>query len=670
MLIKRLKPFSKDVTEAKAPRPGMKLWGVTMKKISKPLIFSTVILSLFLSVFVNNLLAAPVSIESAQQVALNWMDEKTRRTYEMNEVSEVYIKKLKDEQVYYVFNIRGKGWVIVAADDVVYPIICYSRKGSYSEKEHPPAFDVWMNNVSKDIYGAITARLSPITKVTEAWSRLDAPKEDFRTDTTYSRQDIEPLLETIWNQREFYNESCPSDTSGPSYAGGHAVAGCVAVAMAQVLKYHNYPTTGIGSHSYVPKDHPEYGTQSADFSSTTYDWAAMPTAISTSNNAIATLIYHCGVSVDMNYGPSSSSATLWYTSNANSVSALKNYFKYEESLYSDSKSNYTDEAWKSLLKEELDANRPIPYRGTGHAFVCDGYEGTDYFHFNWGWGGSYDGYFYLDALTPGSHDYTPDQRAIFGVKPAGPVQELTIPYKEGFESGIPENWITCCKRVSVSTQEYHSGTSSLLLGSLDGTGTNCSTAILKMRVPENGYYLTFWVKRGYYSASTYNTHSVLIRPEFGTEVLHTVFSDGLNDDEWQQFTVDLTPWANTTVSLYFEQLNRSSSRAQWMYIDDVEIVAPEVIYVSGDGDCGGKTPCHDAIQKAIDDAPTEWTILVRQGTYAESLSLGNAKTLLIKGGYNQAYDQQTANTTFIELPGQTTLKTSNGSLKFQMISVR
>ena len=278
----------------------------------------------------------------------------------------------------------------------------------------------------------------------------------------------------------------------------------------------------------------------------------------------------------------------------------------------------------------------------------------------------------MDALTPGSYDYTPDQRAIFGVKPAGPVQVLTIPYQEGFEGGIPENWITCCKRVSISTEEHHSGRKSLLLGSLDGTGTNCSTAILKMHVPENGYSLTFWVKRGYNSSSTYNKHSVLIKPEFGTEVLHTVFSDGFNDDEWQQFAVDLSQWANTTISLYFEQLNRSSSRPQWMYIDDIEIVAPTVMYVSEDGKCGGKSPCFDSIQKAIDDAPdasTEWTILVRQGTYAESLRLANAKTLLIKGGYNQAYDQQTANTTFIEFPGQTTLNATNGSLKFQMISV-
>ena len=148
-----------------------------MKKTSKPLLFATVTLSLFLSFFVKNLLAAPVSIESPQQVALNWMGEKTHRTYEMNEVSEVYAKKLKNEQVYFVFNVGEKGWVIVAADDVVYPIICYSREGSYSEKNHPPAFDEWMNNVSKDIYAAITAGLPRFRKQPRLGADLTRPKK-------------------------------------------------------------------------------------------------------------------------------------------------------------------------------------------------------------------------------------------------------------------------------------------------------------------------------------------------------------------------------------------------------------------------------------------------------------------------------------------------------------
>ena len=186
------------------------------------------------------------------------------------------------------------------------------------------------------------------------------------------------------------------------------------------MKYWEYPSQGIGFHSYNEDD---YGTLSANFASTTYNWAAMPNNVTSSNNAVATLMYHCGVSVDMNYGVGGSSAQTLDVANA-----LINYFGYSPQIEGLYKTNYSNVQWINLLKTDLDNNRPIQYAGSGngggHSFVCDGYDNNDWFHFNWGWGGSSDGYFDLDYLNPGSlgtgggtGGFNTNQRAIIGIQP-------------------------------------------------------------------------------------------------------------------------------------------------------------------------------------------------------------------------------------------------------------
>ena len=194
------------------------------------------------------------------------------------------------------------------------------------------------------------------------------------------------------------------------------------------LKYWEYPSQGTGFHSYNEDD---YGTISANFGSTTYQWSSMPNNISSSNNAVATLMYHCGVSVDMNYSPQVSGA---YVITAQSPVthcseyAFTTYFGYDNSVQGVERANYTTDSWIQLLKTELDAGRPIEYAGFGsgggHAFVCDGYDNNDYFHFNWGWGGYYDGYFLIDALNPsgtgtggGDGGYNSGHQAVIGIMP-------------------------------------------------------------------------------------------------------------------------------------------------------------------------------------------------------------------------------------------------------------
>jgi hypothetical protein len=219
------------------------------------------------------------------------------------------------------------------------------------------------------------------------------------------------MTTTTWDQGLYYNEQCPADPAGP---GGHCVTGCVATAMGQILNYFRWPESGTGSYSY---DCPPYGTLFADFGNANYQYDLMESSLAHSNEEIAELLNHLGVSVDMVYGPDGSGMY-----NHKAAYSMKTYFKYSpetQYLYRDS----TTMDWDSVIVAHLNQKIPLYYAGwsvpgtIGHAFVCDGYQGEDYFHFNWGWGGSYDGYFYTDNLTPGGSDFNLAQELIINAVP-------------------------------------------------------------------------------------------------------------------------------------------------------------------------------------------------------------------------------------------------------------
>ncbi len=409
------------------------------KRVSSILMFLNVIVIVCLFIPAGVSFANPVTLEVAQEAALNWMNEKTEVHFELNDISETLIADDDSEKIYYIFNFNPAGWVIISADDVAYPVIGYSKTGSYADGIRPPAFDEWMDNVKQTISAAQRKRMAPSPEVLEEWDRLI--NRSYTLNARASERVVGPLIQTGWDQNWPYNAYCPVDDNGP---GGHALAGCTATALAQVLKYYNYPSIGSGSHTYTPRAHPEYGPQTASFETTLYDWANMPSAISSSNSEVARLIYHCAVSLSMNFGPDVSSSSIYRANNA-----LKQYFKYDESSYIAHKSEYSNTDWENLLKAELDASRPVLYSGSGtggHAFICDGYEGFNYFHFNWGWSGNYDGYFYLSDLTPGSHDYSNGQAGLFEVRPSDvPVLSVTPNFLQ-----ISESAGTCTFQISNS----------------------------------------------------------------------------------------------------------------------------------------------------------------------------------------------------------------------------
>ena len=295
---------------------------------------------------------------------------------------------------FYVLQFEPEGWVIMSADDRVEPLLAYSLTGQYDTTNMPPAKKEILNGYRDEIAYILQSNV-PEGETGMRWQSF--------VEGTYhpqSRSAVAPLLTTQWNQQPYYNLLCPADANNPY--SGHSVTGCAATAMAQVVRYWQWPNEGINQHSYVSN----YGTLSVDFGSTTYDYNNMPDKLTAGSssvqiNAVATLMYHCGVSLNMDYGTNESSASL-----ADIPNALERYFAYPDGGVLVSKSDYSDSDWSALIKNELDHSRPVLYAanqasGGGHAFVCDGYDANGLFHMNWGWGGIDDEYYSLTSL------YTP-----------------------------------------------------------------------------------------------------------------------------------------------------------------------------------------------------------------------------------------------------------------------
>jgi hypothetical protein len=308
-----------------------------------------------------------------------------------------------NDTLYYILNDTiNKGFVIVSADKRAWPILAYSTEGSLNEKKQPDAFAAWMENRKQEIESIKLNNLRPDSATTASWQNLNLKN------STVEGTSVEPLIQTQWDQGCYYNSMCPIDTQSPFC--GHVPTGCTITAMAQIMKYWNYPTKGAGTHSY---NHSTYGNLSADFGSTTYQWSQMPNSVTSPNDAVATLMYHCGVSLETDYSTGASAAY-------DPRDELIQYFNYSSNAMLVNRSGLIDGEWIRMLKSELDLRHPIWYQGSGffaHSFICDGYQNSDYFHFNWGWSGSSDGYFYIGNLNPAGNTLNENQYALIRILP-------------------------------------------------------------------------------------------------------------------------------------------------------------------------------------------------------------------------------------------------------------
>ena len=363
--------------------------------------------------------AAPVTREAAQQRAAEFLSAKhpqhARRSLRAAQ-STPALKPVSAQQYYYVFNVGdNNGYVIVSGDDRTESILGYSDSGSFNEQNMPENMQAWLQGYSD--------QLRWLDEHPQFDNVAPARKAPRKVDVKYA---IPPLMNSLWNQRAPYNNSCPD-----FFSYGKSVTGCAATAMAQVMYYHKWPaatTKEIPAYSY----NTNYGQMniSAIPANTTFDWNNMLPSYSGSessaqNAAVAGLLVACGTSINMKYTSSSSSAAL-----SNVAGALKEYFDYSATTTYIFRDDFLLDEWTELIYAELQASRPVLYSGQssggGHGFVLDGFDGEGYFHVNWGWGGDSNGYFLISVLNPGSSSgtgasssrdgYSLSQEAVIGIK--------------------------------------------------------------------------------------------------------------------------------------------------------------------------------------------------------------------------------------------------------------
>lgn len=371
------------------------------------------------------------------------------------DVQLAYTAQQGAETYYYVFNngSDGKGgFVIIGGDETARTILGYSDNGTFDYATAPENMKWWLSQYEQQISAAI-----------KNGGTTAAAKGGMEGVKSIARANIEPLVKTTWDQVAPFNTAIPK-IGGNAYITEYSLAtGCVATAAAQIMKYYEHPkTTSTGSHSYnITYTNAGTITFSANFGGTTYDWTNMKNSYTyntfsgneqgsgnASERAVATLMYHCGVAANMSYGQLAGSGSSAYDTNMGA--GLVKYFDYDKSMTREDRTGYTDDQWAALIYSELEARRPVLYGGqtsggTGHAFVCSGYqnsEGYDLFHINWGWSGNYNGYFPLQGTVNGVYALRPDgtgsggaaagsaydqeQDIIIGIKPnAGGAPKVT-----------------------------------------------------------------------------------------------------------------------------------------------------------------------------------------------------------------------------------------------------
>ena len=305
----------------------------------------------------------------------------------------------------------SKGFIVVSADDAVIPVLAYSLDQQFYMADAAPAALMWLDSYAQQIKYAREHGLTPTAKVAQAWEALQTAT-GVKDQTT---QSVAPLLTALWNQTKYYNAYSPHDANAPSGYDQRTPNGCVAVAMAMIMYYYRYPLYGTGAHT----NYTDYGIFHVNFAQQTYCYEAMTDQLTHFNNEVAKLIFHCATSVDMMYGANGSGAF------SESVpGALTSYFGYSTDCQFLHRYDYSLAQWKNFIQEDLNAKRPLYYAGHsdegGHAFVCDGYEDDDYYHFNFGWGGSANGYYVLEAIESDSNvvdGFRYSQRIIRNIHP-------------------------------------------------------------------------------------------------------------------------------------------------------------------------------------------------------------------------------------------------------------
>lgn len=346
----------------------------------------------FLALTTTTATAATGDADIAQEVANEFFAKKNFQSGNRHGIKSVtpdtHLVMIPEEEEFFIFNSDSENrFVIVGGEKTGFTVLGYSDAGTFDPDKIPPQAQWLFDQYSQEIRQYRSRRHSPDTQTAE----------------TATLTPVAPLLGRIaWDQNAPYNLFCPL------YIGNYrAATGCAATAMAQIMRYHKYPETGHGTHSYTPTWYEGIGTLTVDYSQSHYDWELMKEQYATDTDpespeaiAVASFMRDCGVAINMEYGPQSG---------ANSIDwceAITDHFGYSPSVAYRQRSLYDGNEWNRIIRDEISAGRPVYVTGFtaegGHAFVFDGYDADGLIHVNWGWSGMSNGYFRTTALTPSS----------------------------------------------------------------------------------------------------------------------------------------------------------------------------------------------------------------------------------------------------------------------------
>ena len=362
---------------------------------------------IFISIILISLLfPKPVLLSDIEKVASNFLNQKT---FEVKEA--ISSLELTEYPNITVINFFPNGFVLSSNDNQIIPILAYSLDKNFNSIDIPTHIKIILSKYEIEINQLLQNNIIDEGN-SYLWTNLLNNEISEQT-----LRNVDPLITAEWDQDPSFNLQCPYDNNGP---GNHAVVGCVAVGMGQLMHYWQHPQVGIGSHSYT---HPNYGFLEADFENTNYNFPNMEDL--TGNNDVQQLLFHAGVSVEMDYGPQGSGAPGGPFSPfdyPNAFSALHENFGYSNEMQWLSKDDYSNLNWLNLIKNELDNDRPIAYDACAdvgcHFWNIDGYD-NDYLHCNWGWGGQGNGFYIYTALGPDDEPivFDSEEFMIIGITP-------------------------------------------------------------------------------------------------------------------------------------------------------------------------------------------------------------------------------------------------------------
>ncbi len=502
--------------------------------------------------------ANPITLQQAQQNALSFLESKGK-SISSSSLRQAQLRSTSTaNETYYAFNIgNNEGYVITAGDDCAPAILGYADAGYIDVDSMPVNLKSWLEEYAQQIQ----------FMQKNGFASFKAPK------LASSYAVIPPLMTTTWDQQDPYNQYCPD-----FFSYGKCVTGCVATAMAQVMYYHRANSVAQTTAQIPAYDCRTLWLNGSDTlghihvdaipAGSPIDWSNMLDSYSgsttaTQKQAVANLMKYCGASVRMNYANAWSGGSGAYSSDV--PIALKSYFNYSDETTLKYRSNYSsDAAWEDLVYNELSSSRPVYYSGSnssgGHAFVCDGYDGSGYYHINWGWSGTSDGYFLLTALDPNqqgtggsSSGYNQNQAALINAQP---------------KSSSPSNPVLV---------------TSISLNKTSATVTEGNTLQLTATVlPTNATNRTVTWKSSNTSVATVSSSGLVTAKSSGSATITVTTTDGTNLSANCSVTVESGSPESTIIS-FVDPRVKALCVQNWDTNGDVELSRAEAAAVTNLG---------------------------------------------------------------------------------------